>query len=129
MKAVLISLLFLSTSVLAKPEMQKISKGQCAPYDGYVINYEMETEFRKINEERKLAQSLNISLKDLQVETEKTVDILKRRLDNSNELNDRLYQRISNQEKQDTLINTLFFIGGAALAGGVAIGLSKGLRK
>jgi len=124
----LIILLLISTNVFSAPEIRKISKGQCVDIDGYVINSEMEVLFRQVNEEKKLSEKLNISLKDLQVETDKTVDILKKRLDNSTEENDRLFERLNNQEKQTMLMNALFFIGGAVLAGSVAIGVSRGIR-
>jgi len=128
MSRIIVLLMFTITSVWANPQIVGIKKGEVAQFDGFIINYEMEKNFRLINEENINLKKINITLKDLQVTQEQTIEILNKRLVSSQDLNDKFLDRIHQQESQSFWEKSIFFLGGAVITGALAVGVSRGLR-
>lgn len=110
-----ILLIFLFSFSLLAGEIQPIQKDQKAEFSGYLITKEFEKNLRTINEKNKLLERKNVTLERLgQVNEDIAQDYKK---------------KASRAELRGDLKGIGGFLLGVLITGGIAIGLSKGLKK
>ncbi len=74
----LIIVLLFSISTCFALDVTPIKKGEQAPSNGFFVTTESMKELRKINEEKKILEKENITLKDLSVINEKRIETYKK---------------------------------------------------
>lgn len=82
MKAIILSICLVLSTVTFSKEMAVLKKGDAAPFDGVLSDSEQMKEFRQINEENKLLKLENLKLSDLSAIQGKKEDLYKLDIDN-----------------------------------------------
>jgi hypothetical protein len=116
MKLILITLLLINSAF--SDEVTYIKKGDPAPENGYFITVSQEKKFREQNEENKKLVSINLQLKDLQLQQERRVDVLNERINGYQADNKYLMERVSSARADGFWNRTIYFVGGVLLTGG-----------
>lgn len=115
MKTFIIAILLINTTFA--DEVTYIKKGDPAPENGYFITVPQEKKFREQNEENKKLVSINIQLKDLQLQQERRIDVLNERINGYQADNKYLMDRVSSARADGFWNKTIYFVGGAVLMG------------
>lgn len=116
MKLFIIAILLINTTFAN--EVTYIKKGDPAPENGYFITAPQEKKFREQNEENKKLTSINIQLKDLQVQQDARIDTLNERINGYQADNKYLMDRVSSARSDGFWNKTIYFVGGVVLMGG-----------
>lgn len=115
MKLLIIAMLLINTTFAN--EVTYIKKGDPAPENGYFITILQEKKFREQNEENKKLVSINLQLKDLQLQQENRIDILNERINGYQADNKYLMDRVSSARADGFWNKTIYFVGGVLLTG------------
>lgn len=119
MKVLLIFLISISQCFAL--DVTPIKKGDPAPQNGFFIDAENMQEMRKINEEKKLLNKENVTLKDLAIINESRISTYQEYVKKSSD--DANWEKTKGTAKG--IAGFLIGIGSAALAGYVMMKASK----
>lgn len=109
MKNIVLILALLLNCVYAG-EIVTLNKGDIAPFSGALVDKEQLSEFRKIDEERKLLDQQNVKLKDL-------ADIHNQRIDLYKQEVKMVRDDLSSQQRKSFWTNIGYFALGVVVTG------------
>lgn len=122
----LLLILLLSNQAVAEPKLVYLEKDNLAPFTGYLINPEMEKQFRLMDSELDYQKKLNLSLKSITKLHEENESIYIKRLENQQKQIDNLSERIV---KDDSIWGKLgMFLLGSASTILIAYGVTRATR-
>lgn len=75
----IIIIILFSFSAMAQ-KLEKLEKGQTAPFTGVLVDAKQMKKFRQVNEEKKLLDKKNIKLKDLNVLKDQKIELYKKEI-------------------------------------------------